>query len=95
MSDIINFNDIDEHGPQTYGGSFDVPSDELQRIELTGDATAKIEATVGPGNAAGEYVADGTSSVTADLTCSRCLEPHPFANAAPFHVTFRPRPETL
>ena len=34
-----------------------------------------------------------TVNFTADLTCSRCAEPYPFANPSPFTVRFRPRPE--
>lgn len=95
MKDVIDFNEIDEHGPQTYRGAFDVPSPELDRDELgEGGGSVEIEATVSKGDSAGEYVADGTSKVTADLTCSRCLEGYPFANASTFHVRFRPRPET-
>jgi uncharacterized protein len=95
MNDVIDFNAIDEHGPQSYRGTFDVPSSELDRVELESGGTVELEATVRPGDVAGEYVAEGTSKVTADLSCSRCLEPSPFANTSPFHVRFRPRPELL
>jgi uncharacterized metal-binding protein YceD (DUF177 family) len=93
MSDVIDFEDIDEHGPQTYRGTFDVPASELDRHELEGMTSVEIEAKVQQGDLEGEYVADGTSRVTADLTCSRCLELYPFANTSAFHVRFRPRPE--
>lgn len=93
MSDVIDFDDIDEHGPRTYRGTFDVPASELDRHELEGTTSVDLEARVQQGDLAGEYVADGTSRVTADLTCSRCLEPAPFANTSSFHVRFRPRPE--
>jgi uncharacterized protein len=95
MNDVIDFNAIDEHGPQSYRGTFDVPSSELDRVELESGGTVELEATVRTGNVEGEYVAEGTSQVTADLSCSRCLEPSPFANTAPFHIRFRPRPEAL
>lgn len=95
MSDTsINFNDIEELGPQSYSAEFDITADDLDRDELTGSASVKIEATVRPGGAEGEYDADGNVTVTADLNCSRCLEPSPFANTSSFHVRFRPRPET-
>lgn len=93
MSEVIDFNVIDEHGPQTYRGTFAVPAEELARVEVTGDGNIDIETTVDRGGAAGEYEATGTSRVTADLACSRCLEPYPFANTSAFHVRFRPRPE--
>ncbi|HEY0144126.1 MAG TPA: DUF177 domain-containing protein [Thermoanaerobaculia bacterium] len=94
MNDVIDFTDIDEHGPQSYRGKFDVPPSELDRPELESGGTVEIDATVRVGDVAGEYVAEGTSKVTADLNCSRCVEAYPFANASPFHVRFRPRPET-
>ena len=94
MNDLIEFDVIDEHGPQTYRGTYDVPSDEMARVEVTeSGGSMKIEATVSTGDTEGEYVADGTSTFTADLLCSRCLEPYPFANTSTFHVRFRPRPE--
>ena len=93
MSDVIDFNDIDEHGPRSYRGTYDVPASELDSDEVEGTASIEIETHVKPGDSAGEYVADGTSRVTADLTCSRCLEPSPFANNSSFHVRFRPRPQ--
>ena len=93
MNDIIEFDTIDEHGPQTYRGSYEIDASELARAEFDNVAAANIEATVRPGDAEGEYIADGTSSFTTDLNCSRCLEPFPFANTSTFHVRFRPRPE--
>ena len=94
MNDLIEFDVIDEHGPQTYRGTYDVPADEMARVEVTeSGGSMKIEATVSTGDAESEYVADGTSTFTADLLCSRCLEPYPFANTSTFHVRFRPRPE--
>ena len=93
MNEIIKFDQIDEHGPQTYRGTFDVPAPEIDRIETAGDGRITIQATVDKGDLDGEYVAEGTSSFTADLNCSRCLEPYPFANNSSFHVRFRPRPE--
>lgn len=93
MNDLIEFDVIDEHGPQTYRGTYDVSANELERVELESLGGASIETTVQNGDTPGEYVADGTSSFTADLVCSRCLEPYPFANTSTFHVRFLPRPE--
>lgn len=93
MDEIIKFDDIDEHGPQTYRGTFDVSASEIDRIETASDGRITVEATVDQGDLAGEYIAVGTSSFTADLNCSRCLEPYPFANNSSFHVRFRSRPE--
>jgi uncharacterized protein len=92
-AEFIDFKVIDEHGPQTYEATYDVPALELDRDELEGVATASIKTSVRNGDLDDEYIADGTVSFTADLNCSRCDEPYPIANTSPFHVRFRPRPE--
>ena len=93
MKEVIDFNVIDEHGPQTYRGQFDLDARDLARPEVASVGGATIEATVSPGDLSGEYVAEGNVAFTADLSCSRCAEPYPFANTSAFHVRFRPRPE--
>jgi uncharacterized protein len=93
MSDVISFDTIDEHGPQTYRGSFEFTPAEIDRTEVQVASAATIDATVSKGDSAAEYVADGNSTFSADLNCSRCLEPYPFAITSTFHVRFRPRPE--
>lgn len=93
MNDIIQFDVIDEHGPQAYRGQYDIAASELGREEVSAPSQVKIEATVQKGDSESEYVADGTSTFTADLNCSRCAEPFPFANTSTFHVRFRPRPQ--
>ncbi len=90
---MIQFDEIDKHGPQTYQGTYEVSASELDRDEVSTVGTIVIEARVEKGSQPGEYIAEGSSRFTADLNCSRCLEPYPFANASTFHVTFRPRPE--
>lgn len=92
MSEIIDFDEIDELGPQTYRGTYDVAISELDRVELAAIGNVTIESTVDKGDVEDEYVANGTVSFTADLKCSRCVEPYPFANTSTFHVRFRPRP---
>ena len=93
MNDLIDFDVIDEHGPQTYRGTYDVSAEEMARVEVANPGNIRIEATVSKGDVDGEYLADGTSTFTADLLCSRCLEAYPFANTSTFHVRFHPRPE--
>jgi uncharacterized protein len=93
MSEVIDFNVIDEHGPQTYRAAFDAGVGDLDRDEVAGIGTVTIDATARSGDGAGEYEAEGTVAFTADLNCSRCAEPYPFANTSAFHVRFRPRPE--
>lgn len=92
-TEVIDFKTIDEHGPQSYHATFDVAVDDLERDELASVGSATIQANVKKGDLAEEYVADGTVSFTADLTCSRCADPYPIANTSTFHVRFRPRPE--
>lgn len=93
MKDFIDFDAIDEHGPQSYAAAFDVSAGELERDEVASGGAVDIEARVEAGDAADEYVADGSVNFTADLTCARCVEPFPFASTSSFHVRFRPRPE--
>ena len=93
MNDTIDFDVIDEQGPQTYRGTYDLSSAELLREEVQGSGTVKVETTVRTGDIEAEYIADGTAQFTADLECSRCVEPFPFANTSTFHVRFRPRPQ--
>ena len=93
MNDVIKFDEIDEHGPQTYQGRFDIPAAEVDRgDDVDGAGFIEIEARVEQGSSEGEYFAEGTSKVQIDLNCSRCVEPYPFANTSSFHVRFRPRP---
>lgn len=91
--DFIVFDEIDKHGPQKFSGAYTLTPQELNRDELAGVSPVSIEGTAEKGNQPGEYLVEGRSQFTADLTCSRCLEPYPFANAASFHLRFRPRLE--
>ena len=93
MNDLIDFKLIDEKGPQTLSGTFEIPASELDRDEIADLGPVSIEVRVVSADAAGEYAAEGTVSFAADLNCSRCVDPYPFANSSPFHVTFKPRPE--
>jgi uncharacterized protein len=92
-AEFIDFKTIDEHGPQSYDATYEVGVSELDRDELASVGSATIKTTVKQGDLDAEYIADGTVTFTADLTCSRCAEPYPIANTSTFHVRFRPRPE--
>ena len=91
--DFIVFDEIDKHGPQSLSGTYEFTPRELNRDELAAIGPVSIEATAKKGDVPGEYLVDGTSSFTADLNCSRCLEPYTFANSSAFHLRFRPRLE--
>ena len=93
MSDLISFDEIDEHGPQTYSGDYAISAKDLDRDEVAGVGPVHVEARAEKGSFDAEYVVDGTTKFTADFTCSRCLEPYPIATHSPFHIRFRPRPE--
>lgn len=91
--DFILFDEIDKDGPQTYNRTYEYQPDELKRHELASIGPVTIEASARKGDLPAEYLADGSSRFTADLTCSRCAEPYPFASASDFHLRFRPRPQ--
>lgn len=91
--DFIDFDEIDKHGPQTYDRTFELTTDDLDRDEMPAAGPVSMHVEAKKGDLPGEYLVDGTASFTADLTCSRCTEPYPFANASEFHLKFRPRPE--
>jgi uncharacterized metal-binding protein YceD (DUF177 family) len=93
MNEFIDFDTIDDHGPQTYHGTYDVNASDLDRDEVANVGNVTIHVTAGEGDLDAEYVADGTVTFAADMTCSRCADPYPFANTSTFHVRFRPRPE--
>ena len=93
MSDLISFDEIDEHGPQDYSGSFDISLKDINREEVAGVGPVSIEAHAEAGGSSGEYIVDGTAKFTADFECSRCLDAYPIATNSPFHIRFRPRPE--
>ena len=93
MNDIISFDEIDEHGPQTYRGEYEIPVTDIDRDEIAGAGPVSIEARAEKGDAAGEYIVEGATKFTVDFTCARCLDAYPFAGNSTFHVRFRPRPE--
>jgi len=95
MENVIDFDEIDEHGPQTYAAAFtDISPTDVDRDEVSAVGAVRIDARAEKAGDA-EYVVDGTVEFTADFNCSRCLEPYPFANTSSFHVRFRPRPAAL
>ncbi|HYI08424.1 MAG TPA: DUF177 domain-containing protein [Thermoanaerobaculia bacterium] len=93
MKQFIDFDTIDDQGPQTYHGSYDVNAADLDRDEVANVGNVSIKVKAEQGHLDGEYIADGTVTFTADMSCSRCADPYPFANTSTFHVRFRPRPE--
>jgi DUF177 domain-containing protein len=91
--DFILFDEIDKDGPQSYSRTYSIPPEELDRIEIAAIGPVAIAGEASKGDLPAEYLADGSSKFTADLTCARCVEPYPFASASSFHLRFRPRSE--
>lgn len=91
--DFIVFDDIDRNGPQTYAATLEFSPEEVGREEVVALGPVTLDAKAEKGDLAAEYLVEGSARFTADLTCARCVEPYPFANASIFHLRFRPRPE--
>jgi len=91
--EFISFDEIDKDGPQSYSRSYSISPAELDRHEIVNIGPVALVAQARKGDLPAEYVVEGTSKFTADLTCSRCVEPYPFASSSTFHLRFRPRPE--
>ncbi len=89
--ETIVFDEIDKDGPQSYAATFTVAPEELHSDELAALGPVSMTAEARKGELRGEYLVDGTSRFTGDLTCSRCLEPYPFASSSTFHLRFQPR----
>jgi uncharacterized protein len=89
----INFDEIDKDGPQSYSRTIEVSPSELASEDIVSLSPVSISAQVQKGSQPREYLVDGTAKFTADLTCSRCLEPYPFASTSAFHLRFQPRPD--
>jgi len=93
LRERINFDEIDKDGPQSYSRTLEVSPSELDSDEIVHLGPVSITANVQKGSRAREYLVEGSAKFTADLTCSRCLDPYPFASTSPFHLRFQPRPD--
>ena len=91
--DFINLDEIDKDGPQSYSRTYTIAPAELDRDEIVGVGPVALTAQASKGDLPAEYLVDGSSKFAADLTCSRCVDPYPFASSSTFHLRFRPRPE--
>jgi len=92
MEPYIYFDDVDKYGPQSRTLSIELSADELARAEIAAVGEVKVEVEVRPGDLQREYFVSGQVEFSADLVCSRCLDPFPVATVSPFHLTYRPRP---
>jgi uncharacterized protein len=89
--DRIEFDDIDELGPQTCRRTFEVDAGELDRVEVAGVGPVQLEVRAEKGDLPAEYAVSGDLSYEAELRCSRCLKAFPFASRSTFTVRYRPR----
>lgn len=92
MEPIIDFDRVDDQGPQEYRGPVALTAADLDNEEVEQVGAVEMDVTVRKGDSGDprEYQAEGTVKYEADLRCARCLEPYPFANTSPFTVRFRP-----
>ena len=75
MKDAINFDEIDELGPQDYDATFtDITIGDVNRDEVAAVGAVHIDAHAENGGDV-DYVVDGSVQFAADYHCSRCLEP--------------------
>ena len=82
MNDVINFDEIDEHGPQSYEGHFEVLESDIDRDEVAGNGTIDLTAVVDQGDSGREYVADGTSRVCSSSNSGRMTTGRPLFEPA-------------
>lgn len=92
MEPVIDFDVIDERGPQQFEATLEVSADEIDRPEVPGGGSARMKGEAAKGDAPGEYKVDGHVHFTADLACARCDDPYPFASDADFTLRYRPLP---
>ena len=92
MRTDIDFDQLDEQGPQEYLATFEVPLADFGREELSAVGPVTIEARAARREGGGGYDVEGAVRFTSWIYCSRCLEAYSIANDSAFHVLFRPRP---
>lgn len=92
MEPYIHFDDVDRYGPQKKAFTFELSAAELDRPEIEAAGEVRVDVEVNSGDLHEEYMVSGQVEFSADLVCSRCLDPFPVATASPFHLRYRPRP---
>jgi uncharacterized protein len=93
MHPTIDFHQIDETGqPIEVDTPLELRVEDLGHDDIESVSNVHISLTANKGHRPGEYVVEGRFRFMADLLCSRCLEPVPFASESEFAVRFRPHP---
>lgn len=91
MKPFIDFDRVDQYGPQVQRATFRLSSSQLDR-ELKDGAEIDLDVATRKGELPGEYWIDGKIAYQGELFCDRCLEPFPFANRANFFLRYLRRP---
>ena len=93
MHPTIDFHQIDETGrPIEVDTALELRVENLGHDDIDSVTDVHIALTASKGDLPGEYLVEGRFRFVADLLCSRCLEPVPFASESDFAVRFRPHP---
>ena len=92
MTAFIDFEAIDQYGPQTFNEKLALTARELERDDVEQMGEVSIVGQARTGDVEREYVVEGKVWFAADLDCSRCVDPFPFATESPFTVRYRPYP---
>lgn len=90
MEPVIDFDAIDERGPQHYEATLEVSAEEVNRPEVPAETRVRIRAEARKGDAPYEYEVEGSLSFASELECARCTDPSPFAAESSFTVRYRP-----
>lgn len=89
----IDFLQIDETGrPIEVDTAIELRVEDLGHDDIESVSGVHVTLTASKGHQPGEFVVEGRFRFMADLLCSRCLEPVPFASESDFAVRFRPHP---
>ena len=92
MKQVLEFETIDQFGEQQLDQTLEFSAEEVDRpAEVAQMGPVRIVVAGRAGAVKGEYELEGKVSFTADLLCSRCLEPYPVASESPFHIRYAPR----
>lgn len=95
MTQTLDFETVAHEGPQSFSATVQTTPKELDREEMIQTVSPiRVEGTVEQGTEKGEFVVSGSVAFEADLICSRCVEPYPFAAHSEFALRYVPRPPT-
>lgn len=89
----IDFLQIDETGlPIEVDTALELRVEDLGHDDIESVSGVHMKVVASKGDLPREYIVEGKFRFIADLACSRCLEPVPFASESEFAVRFRPHP---